>query len=126
MDWVATFSGITGSVVAIGGLIYTIIRAQNDKNRGIIADANEGRRDTIADRDGLINQLQEERDRRDQLIREERQERQAQVNAISIQIARLERELIAERTYTNLLVMHIWEGKAPPPPDRPTPIEITA
>lgn len=119
MDWLGPVTGITGSTVAIGGLIFTIWKARKDAALGITAAEVEDRGLTFNAYDRLIDQLQEERDRRTEEIKEERAERITQVAALEAKFAELEQQLQAERTYSGLLLAHIWAGKPPPPPERP-------
>lgn len=126
MDWLGTVTGISGTLIAIGGLAVTLIKTQGDRAVGVASVAEEERRDTIDAYDRLVNQLQEERDRSDSLIGEERRARIQQVAELAAKVAAVERELITEREHTANLVSHIWQRKPPPPPARPRPIEITA
>jgi len=66
------------------------------------AQEQTARRDTVADRDALIDQLQAERDA----------ERDGRLSA--------ERELRLEEAWTRLLVDHVYRRQPPPPPTRPT------
>ena len=100
-DWVGAATGITGSIVAIGGLVYTLLKNRTDRSLGLASAESTNRRDTVSDRDSLIDQLQEE------------DKRLATRNAV------LEREYFIERDWNRLLIDHIFRGKPPPPPKRP-------
>lgn len=126
MDWVGTVSGISATAIAIGGFILTWRRASADRKSGISSAENEGRRDTISDRDSLIQTLISEVERGRKEIEQEKNMRSVQASSFDSRITTLEEELISERMYTNDLIAHIWMRKPPPPPDRRKPIEITA
>lgn len=113
---VGTVTGIGGSVVAIGGLLVTLIKTRADRQLGVSASDREDRRDSVSQRDSLIDQLQEE-------IKSEREARQR----LELRVSQLENALIDEREYTNTLQEyaqglrhHIFKG-APPPPE-PMPL----
>lgn len=108
---VGVFTGISGSVVALGGLGITLWRTRNDKRAGIRSNELETRRDTISDRDALIDQFQE-------IIKTEREERVRQEKVTEIRLNQLEMALQEEREYNRALVEHIWTKKPPPPPKR--------
>lgn len=103
---VGTITGILGSLVAVGGVIITIIRTKNDRAAGISTADRETRRDTIADRDSLIDQLQEN------------------LAALTTRVSRIELEYDTERYWNRMLVDHIYKGLPPPPPKRPTNIVV--
>lgn len=113
---VGAITGILGSVVAVGGFGLTVWKTRNDKKAGVSTDERETRRDTVEDRDRLIDQFQEELARveqRSQLV-------EAQFEA---RLSRVEQELISERNYNAQLLEHIWTQQPPPPPKR---LDVTA
>lgn len=81
----------------LGALLTTIF----NHRRGIKGDEREARRDTIADRESLIENLVEE------------------VGTLRSRQDRLERELHAEMEWNLALLQHIYAGSPPPPPARP-------
>lgn len=99
---VGAITGILGSVVAVGGLIITLVRTKHDRDIGVTTEERASRRDTIEDRDSLIDQIQEE-------MREMR-------GRVSV----IEGELQVEREWNRALVDHIYRELPPPPPPRPT------
>jgi transposase len=93
-----------GIITAVGALIGAVA----NRRQGVSGDEREARRveaeqrrDTIADRDQLIDQMQE------------------QYRDLVPRVERLERDLEDERAYSRLLVDHIYRGNPPPPPPRP-------
>lgn len=66
------------------------------------ADEAAARRDTIADRDGLIDQIQEE------------------LADTRTRVTALEREYALEQAWNRQLIDHIYRRREPPPPPRPT------
>lgn len=102
-DWVL----IATTLVAIATAVWTGIKTLADRRAGVRSTEHTERRDTVADRDALINQLQEERDAANAAAREERTGRIA-----------AEKALGEERTYTQSLVDHIYRRREPPPPQR--------
>jgi hypothetical protein len=56
---IGLIGGITGSVVGVGGLVVSLWKVRNDRTSGVSSSAREQRRDTVADRDSLIDQFQE-------------------------------------------------------------------
>lgn len=78
------------------------VRSRADRRSGLTGDERADRRDTIADRDALIDQLQE------------------QTSALSTRVERLELAREADAEWAAALVAHIWARKPPPPPARRT------
>lgn len=99
---VGVFSGVTGSLVAIGGLVITLWKTRGDRKQGVAQVEVESRRDTIADRDALIDQHQED-------IRE-----------LRTRVTLVEIELDIEQQWTQALRDHIYRQLPPPPPGRPS------
>jgi TolA-binding protein len=93
----ALFSGIA----AIWGVRNSRKMNVSGDEREARHDEQEQRRDTVADRDSLIDQMQE------------------QLGNLSRRVDRLDAELEDERDYTRLLIDHIYRGSPPPPPPRP-------
>lgn len=94
-------TGVSGVLVAVGGLALTLWRTRSDIRMGVSADDATTRRDTVADRDALIDQLQE------QGLRHE------------TRLTAVESELVIERRWNRMLVDHIYRELPPPPPERP-------
>lgn len=102
MEWVAVISGLSGAVVAVGGLVITWLRSRRDAALGVSTVEQTARRDTIADRDAFIDQIQE--DMRD----------------LRARMSSIESEYEIERAWNRQLVDHIYRQLPPPPPSRPT------
>lgn len=107
----AALAALLGSTVLAAaitaGVSYRLgVRADE---RGARQDEASGRRDTIADRDALIDQLSDG-------LADERTAREA----LAVRVDALERQREADRVYIDELRAHIWAGKPPPPPDRHT------
>lgn len=109
--WAAVGTLGTGLLTAIGALVKVLL----DRRLGISGDerqarqeAREDRRDTIADRDALVDQLQEEIS-----------SLTSRVEGLTTRADQVLRELEAERAYSRILVDHIYRGAPPPPPPRP-------
>lgn len=90
-----------------GGGIVSWYSARTARRQGVSSDEREARRDTIADRDAQIDQLQED------------------VEGLRAEVARLTAlvrdqsgDLEAERAYNRVLVDHIYRRADPPPPAR--------
>ena len=104
-------------LAAAGGLsgLAALIRVLIDRRQGIAsaehtarAEEREDRRDTIADRDGLLDTLLAEvRDLRDREVENRRR------------IESLEHDRRIDRDHIDLLEHHIWQQLPPPPPPRP-------
>ena len=93
-------AGVIGASGTLGGVIVS-------RRSGVSSHELQARRDTVADRDALIDQLQEE-------VRSLRDE----ISPMRTRLERLERAHEEERAYNDRLVAHIYEGKGPPPPQR--------
>lgn len=104
------------TIVAIATAVWTGVKTLADRRAGVRSTEHTARRDTVADRDALIDQLQEQATAAN--VRAEASDtakRQAEAEARSA-----ERELRAELEYTQLLRDHIYRRREPPPPSRPT------
>lgn len=88
-------AGLLGAGGTFGGVIVS-------RRSGVSSHELQARRDTVADRDALIDQLQE------------------QLGTLSTRVQRLEQERELDAEWAAALVAHIWEGNPPPPPPRPT------
>lgn len=107
MDWITGLGGLAG-VAALVGIIWTVRHGVKADGRAAAAQEAEIKRDTIADRDAHIDQLQED------------------VVGLRAEVARLTTlvrdqgaDLEEERAYNRVLIEHIYRGLAPPPPPRP-------
>lgn len=110
-EWTAAIVALVSALVTVGGLIHTIIKTRSDARQGISQHEQVVRRDTVSDRDALIDQFQE-------IVKTEREERQRQVAQLESRISELAGELREEREYTDELREHIYLGNPPPPPRR--------
>lgn len=112
------FSGITATLISIGGFLHSIWKSKWDINKGVTEQKGAERRDTVTDRDSLIDQLQEQ-------VESEREERKAQARQYEEKLARLEERMVMverersdDREYIDVLRSHIWQQLPPPPPLR--------
>lgn len=96
------------AVVALLTAIWTGVKTLSDRRAGVTATERSLRRDTVADRDTFIDQLQEEL--RDARTGKAESDQRAAVSAA---------DLTAEREYSQALIDHIYRQKPPPPPQRP-------
>lgn len=101
MDWVSVVAGASSSLVALGGFVLAWRRFTGDKRRGVATDEREVRRDTIADRDAFIDQMQEE------------------MVDLRKRMSHIEVEHQLDQMWARALVDHIYRGSPPPPPSRP-------
>lgn len=114
-----TVEDIITQVLSAGALlggIAALISSWRSRRAGIKSDEREARdienaqrRDTIADRDSLIDQFQEE-------LRELR----SRVAAVEDTNEKYRRELALEKEYSRILLDWGYRGAPPPPPARPT------
>lgn len=95
------------TIVAIATAIWTGVKTLADRRAGVRSTEHTERRDTVADRDALIDQVQEERDKA--VTRATQAEARA---------ATAEAELAREREYIQVLRDHIYRRREPPPPPR--------
>lgn len=102
MDWVAVITGVGTTLAAVAGTVITWRRLNSDKRRGVATDERELRRDTIADRDAFIDQMQEE------------------MSDLRKRMSHIEVEHQLDQLWARQLVDHIYRGSPPPPPPRPT------
>jgi len=105
--WVTGLGGLAG-VAAMVAVIWNMRTGVKADARQASAQEAANKRDTIADRDAQIDQLQED-------LRDVRTEMTRLTNLVRDQGADLE----DERTYNRALVDHIYRGSPPPPPPRP-------
>ncbi|WP_367147234.1 hypothetical protein AB0870_08430 [Microbacterium proteolyticum] len=110
-DW-----GLLGTAfLAIATALGTLVKTWADRRAGIRGAEHTERRDTVADRDAFIDQIQE------QLTAANALAAAADARAASSESARRAAlELLdAEREYAQVLRDHIYRGAPPPPPPRP-------
>lgn len=96
-------------IVAVATAAFTGIKTWADRRAGVRSTEHTERRDTVADRDALIDQLQE------QLTAAIDRAEAAEVkrrDAVEL--------LEKEREYTQVLRDHIYRRREPPPPQRNT------
>lgn len=115
MEWVSRLAGLSG-VAAVIGAVWTIRHNVKGDERAARAQEAEGRRDTIADRDAVIDQLQEERDARDRTIERLRAERDSERSGRLL----AEHDADLYRRHNRILVDQIYCGDPPPPRPLPT------
>ena len=101
--WGSLLTALAALIAAIGALIKT----RQDKAAGVVGAEAAQRRDTIADREALIDQLQEQ-------IATAR----AEMDGLRKRLDALESDLHRERQYVQRLRDWIFRGKPPPPPLR--------
>ena len=111
-DW-----GLLGTAfLAIATALGTLVKTWADRRAGIRGAEHTERRDTVADRDAFIDQIQE------QLAAANARAEAADARAAASEAAR--RDVIelldTEREYAQSLRDHIYKGSPPPPPPRPT------
>lgn len=99
---------VVTAVVALLTAAWTGVKTLSDRRAGVTASEHSLRRDTVADRDTLIDQLQEE-------LRDARAGKTEAEN----RAAALATQLAAEREHSQALTDHIYRQKPPPPPTRP-------
>ena len=97
------------TIVAIATAVWTGVKTLADRRQGVRSTEHTARRDTVADRDALIDQLQAERDKALE-----------RASAAETSAAALRTALIAEQDYAAVLRDHIYRRQAPPPPPRST------
>ena len=113
---------VLSAVVTVLGLVATLKKQHDDRSARIVDDERETRRDRIADRDAMIDQLQEQIAAFE--VREARRDRQMQELEMrekrrDERIATLEHELAIEQAHNLALTEHIRKGRPGPPPPRP-------
>jgi len=117
-DGAALAAQVVTGVLGAGGLLTgaaALWAARNSQRDGVNGDAREARRleaeqqrDTIADRDALVDQLQEDVG-----------SMRAEIGGMRREMREQAAELELERAYTRELIDHIYRGAPPPPPARP-------
>lgn len=111
-------------LAAAGGLsgLAALIRVLIDRRQGIAsaehtarAEEREDRRDTIADRDGLLDRLLEDV----QGYRAEARDTWTEMRDLRERIESLEESRRSLEAHVYTLEDHIWRQLPPPPPPRP-------
>lgn len=92
---------IVTAIVAVVTAAWTGIRTLADRHAGVQATETAARRDTVADRDAYIDQLQED------------------MTELRGRMSTIEAEHELERAWNRQLVDHIYRQLPPPPPTRP-------
>lgn len=77
------------------------------------------KRDTRADRDALVDQLQEERKTYVEQLSKERAEQAAEREAYTKRLDQMWADKAMSREHVAALRDHIWQRKPPPPPEPP-------
>lgn len=96
-------------VVAVATAAFTGFKTWSDRRAGVRSTEGSERRDTVADRDALIDQLQEEKTAANARANTAEAERRSTADLLE-----------AEREYTQVLRDHIYRRREPPPPQRNT------
>lgn len=96
----------------IAAIISAVISGTAGSSVGIIGAWLVFKAKTRDDKQELINQLQEERNRLDEQAAADRAE-------FAKQMDRMWKDKAASRQYVGSLVDHIWQRKEPPPPLAP-------
>lgn len=104
LDW-GVITGIVATLISVGGFSVTAWKTKKDANLGVTDKEQVERRDTVADRDALINQLQETVERLE-----------GKVQRLETAVRDYQDELNDKREYIQDLRDHIYREKPPPPP----------
>lgn len=100
------FTSLVSLFVGGGGVAW--FNSWQSRKARISGDEREARRDTISDRDGLIDRLMKRID----TLEEQRDEDEGDIAALRHHV-----DLLVE--HIGVLEAHIYGGKQPPPPARP-------
>lgn len=119
MDWTTRLGGLAG-IAAVLGIAWTIRHGVKGDEREARAQEATNRRDTIADRDGLIDQLQEDVTRLHGELSSARKDATEEIVDLKSRLLVVERDLYLERAWNRTLVDQIYRGEPPPPRQRPT------
>ncbi len=114
MAWVATAGGLSGLATFIAWIWNARLGVKADARQASAQEASN-KRDTIADRDAQIDQLQED----GESYRAELRDMRAEIARITTLVRDQGADLEDERTYNRMLMDHIYRGSPPPPPPRP-------
>lgn len=103
-DWAVIIASGLGGLAGVAALWRVVV----DRSRGVSSDEREVRRDTIADRDSLIERL-------------ERRLEQVEERLTAAEDGNIAKALIirANHAHMDVLERWIWDRKEPPPPPRP-------
>lgn len=104
-----------GGLAALWGVYISRRNGVKGDERAARSQEQEAKRDTVKDRDDLVDQLQEEV----QGYRGEVAGFRVQLTESNANSAALLRELSIEREYSRLLLDWGYRGAPPPPPRRP-------
>jgi len=109
-----------GLITAIGALVGIWV----SRRTGVKGDEREARkvemeqkRDTVKDRDDLIDQMQEDL----KGLREDRDKDRDRITEVERKLEATKDLYYDERDYNRILIDFIYKGGTPPPPDRPQP-----
>lgn len=119
MEWVTRLGGMAG-LAAVAGIAWTIKHGVKGDERAAREQEAADRRDTIADRDGLIDQLQEDVGRLHTELEKAKTQATDEIRGLHERLATVERDLYLERAWNRTLVDQIYRGEPPPPRPRPT------
>lgn len=119
MEWVTRLGGLAG-IAAVAGIAWTIKHGVKGDERQARAQEASDRRDTIADRDGLIDQLQEDVTRLHGELESARAAATTEIGDLKRRLETVERDLYLERAWNRTLIDQIYRGEPPPPRARPT------
>jgi len=112
--WVTGLGGLAG-VAAMVAVIWNMRTGVKADARQASAQEASNKRDTIADRDAQIDQLQED----GESYRAELRDMRTEIARITTLVRDQGADLEDERTYNRMLMDHIYRGSPPPPPPRP-------
>jgi len=112
--WVTGLGGLAG-VAAMVAVIWNMRAGVKADARQASAQEASNKRDTLADREGLIDQLQED----GESYRAELRDVRAEMARLTTLVRNQGDDLEDERTYNRMLMDHIYRGSPPPPPPRP-------
>lgn len=102
------------TIVAIATAIWTGVKTLADRRAGVRSTEHTERRDTVADRDAFIDQLQEQLSAAETAKAAAETAKSAAEELRAAAQAALERE----REYVQVLRDHIYRRREPPPPPR--------
>ena len=94
------------------GLGITAYKARKDSKAGVAENEQVERRDTVADRDALIERFAK-------MLEDERETMGKKIGELEDRLQTVEKELRGEQDYNLLLRDHIYKTGVAPPPPRP-------
>ena len=107
---------------ALGGVLSGLAAlwgVRISKRAGVAGDEREARRDTVADRDGLIDQLQEDIAGMRAELTAAKERASSEITDLRTRLDEVERQYRHEVQWSEMLRDHIAHGRGWPPPTRP-------